>query len=85
VVDKFGASALAHTADGTADMIISPSQTILLHNALRAVGRHSERYVLDGANHGDAPFLNDPTAGLPWSTTTVMDIIVNFLRAQLTH
>jgi acetyl esterase/lipase len=141
VVDKFGASALAHTADdfdetarkfwtddngplatyvhgpgggplddqhetvrranpityvgpatppflllhGTADMIISPSQTLLLHNALRAAGRHSERYVLQGANHGDAPFLNDPVAGLPWSTTTVMDIIVDFLRARLTH
>jgi acetyl esterase/lipase len=66
-------------------MIISPSQTLLLHNALRAAGRHSERYALAGANHGDAPFLNDPATGLPWSTTTVMDIIVNFLRAQLTH
>lgn len=70
---------------GTADMIVSPSQTLLLHNALRAAGRDSERYVLHGANHGDAPFLNDPAAGLPWSTTTVMDIIVDFLRAQLTR
>ena len=139
VVDKFGASALAHTADdfdeparkfwtdhngvlatyvhgpgggplddehetvrranpityvgpatppflllhGTADVVVSPSQTLLLHNALRAAGRDSTRYVLDGANHGDAPFLNDPGVGLPWSTTTVMDIIVDFLRAQL--
>jgi acetyl esterase/lipase len=140
VVDKFGASALAHTADdfdeaarefwadengvlatyvhgptggplddehetvrranpltylgpttppflimhGTADVVVSPSQTLLLHNALRAAGRNSARYVLHGANHGEAPFLDDPEAGLPWSTTTIMDIIVDFLRAQLT-
>ncbi|HEX4721363.1 MAG TPA: alpha/beta hydrolase [Pseudonocardiaceae bacterium] len=68
---------------GSEDVIVSPSQTLLLHEALRARGIESERYVLKGANHGDAPFLGDPAVGLPWSTTTVMDIIVNFLQARL--
>jgi len=52
---------------------------------LRTAGVDSQRYVLEGANHGDAPFLNEPGVGLPWSTTTVMDIIVDFLRTRLNH
>jgi len=69
---------------GNADTIISPSQSLLLHTALRAAGASSTRYVLDGANHGDLEFLGDPDAGLPWSTEAVMDLIVGFLRDQLT-
>lgn len=68
---------------GNADSVVSPSQTLLLHNALRAAGLSSRRYVLDGANHGDAPFLGDPEVGRVWSTTTAMDLIVEFLRAEL--
>jgi len=68
---------------GNADTIISPSQTLLLHTALRAAGASSTRYVLDGANHGDLAFLGDPDAGLPWSTEEVMDRIVEFLESRL--
>ena len=68
---------------GDADTLMSPSQTLLLHNALRASGVPSTRFVLDGANHGDAPFLGDPEVGRVWSTTTAMDLIVEFLRAEL--
>ena len=38
---------------GSEDRIVSPSQTLLLHNALRAAGADSTRYVIDGAGHGD--------------------------------
>ncbi|WP_299422408.1 alpha/beta hydrolase [Sphingomonas bacterium] len=65
---------------GNNDHIISPSQTLRLHNALRAAGVASTRYVLDGANHGDLAFAGNPAAGLPWSSREAMDIIVRFLR-----
>ena len=68
---------------GNADKIISPSESLALHDALRAAGVQSTRYVLDGANHGDLAFLGDPAAGLPWSTQTVMDLIVAFLGNHL--
>jgi acetyl esterase/lipase len=67
---------------GSRDRLISPSQTLILHNALTAVGGHSVRYVLDGAGHGDLSFLGDSESGLPWSARQTMDIIVDFLRAQ---
>jgi fermentation-respiration switch protein FrsA (DUF1100 family) len=63
---------------GTDDRIVSPSQTLLLHNALRAVGVNSTRYVIDGAGHGDL----GGSAQL-WSTTTAMDDLVEFLKANL--
>lgn len=68
---------------GSADTIMSPSQTLLLHNALRAAGVDSTRYVLDGANHGDLAFLGDPKGGLPWSSQQAVDIIVDFLGGHL--
>lgn len=63
---------------GNDDRLVSPSQTLLLHNALRAAGVNSTRYVIDGAGHGDL-------GGQPqlWSTTTVMDDLVGFLKANL--
>ncbi|MCU1701656.1 MAG: Alpha/beta hydrolase fold-3 domain protein [Mycobacterium sp.] len=63
---------------GSDDRIVSPSQTLLLHNALRAAGADSTRYVIDGAGHGDL----GGSAQL-WSTTTVMDDLVEFLKANL--
>jgi dipeptidyl aminopeptidase/acylaminoacyl peptidase len=68
---------------GTADTIISPSQTLLLHTALRAAGVDSTRYLLAGANHGDLVFLGDVAAGLPWTTREVMDRAVAFLSSHL--
>ena len=65
---------------GSQDRLISPSQTLILHNALNAAGGHSTRYVIDGASHGDLAFLGDAKAGLPWSTKQTMGIMVDFLK-----
>ncbi len=64
---------------GSQDRLVSPSQTLILHKALIAVGANSTRYVLEGAGHGDLSFLGDTKAGLPWSTNQTMHIIVDFL------
>jgi acetyl esterase/lipase len=61
---------------GTADKLVSPSQTLLVHNALRARGVESTRYLLTGAGHGDASVTGDAKAGSAWSTQKVMDIMV---------
>lgn len=68
---------------GTRDRLISPSQSLRLHNALRATGGDSTRYLIEGADHGDLAFLGDVKAGLYWSNTQVMGLIVDFLRAKL--
>jgi acetyl esterase/lipase len=70
---------------GSQDRLISPSQTLLLHNALVAAGVRSTRYVLEGAGHGDLAFMGDLEAGLPWSTRQTMGIIVDFLKATPGH
>jgi acetyl esterase/lipase len=68
---------------GNKDRLVSPSQTLLLHNALLAAGAQSTRYVLDGADHGDLAFMGDEQSGLPWSSQATMGIIVDFLRKNL--
>jgi acetyl esterase/lipase len=68
---------------GSADSLISPSQTLILHQALRAAGVRSTRLVLAGAKHGDMSFIGDPVAGLPWTTNEVMGDIVAFLGWSL--
>lgn len=68
---------------GSQDKLISPSQTLILHNALIAAGAHSTRYVLEGAGHGDLSFLGDSKSGLPWSTNQTMGIIIGFLRSSI--
>lgn len=68
---------------GSADLLVSPSQTLLLHNALRVRGADSTRYVVADANHGDMTFLGDPDAGLPWTTTNVTDCVLAFLDKHL--
>jgi len=68
---------------GSQDRLVSPSQTLILHNALRAMGVQSTRYVLDGAGHGDLAFLGDKESGLPWATNRTMGIIVGFLRNSI--
>jgi acetyl esterase/lipase len=69
---------------GSADNLVSPSQTLLLHTALRAAeGVESTRYVLTGAKHGDMTFMGDPAAGAPWSTRETMGYIVEFLGRHL--
>jgi acetyl esterase/lipase len=69
---------------GSKDTIISPSQTLLLHNALRKAGADSTRYVVDGADHGDLAFLGNPKAGLPWTTQELMGHLTDFLATNLT-
>jgi acetyl esterase/lipase len=69
---------------GSADTLVSPSQTLLLHTALRAKGVDSTRYVLTGAGHGDLAFMGDAKAGLPWTTQKVMGDMVQFLGKHLT-
>lgn len=68
---------------GNADKLVSPSQTLLIHNALRATGVKSTRYVLIGAGHGDVSFMGDAATGKVWSTREVMEIIVTFLGRHL--
>ncbi|WP_025158489.1 alpha/beta hydrolase [Leifsonia aquatica] len=70
---------------GTADNLISPSQTLLTHNALKDAGIDSTRYLVDGAGHGDLAFLGDAKGGRAWSTVAVMDPLVGFLTAHLTR
>jgi acetyl esterase/lipase len=68
---------------GSRDTLVSPSQTLALHNALVAAGGNSTRYMLDGAGHGDLAFLGDEKSGLPWSSKEAMDILVHFLERSL--
>ncbi|WP_405988740.1 prolyl oligopeptidase family serine peptidase [Streptomyces sp. NBC_00986] len=68
---------------GSADNLVSPSETLNLHTALRAKGIDSIRYVLTGAGHGDLSFTGDTTASLPWSTQETMGHIVDFLGQHL--
>ena len=68
---------------GSRDTLVSPSQTLILHNALIAAGAHSTRYVLEGAGHGDLSFLGDSKSGLPWSTNQTMGLIVAFLGSSI--
>jgi acetyl esterase/lipase len=68
---------------GSQDRLVSPSQTLMLHNALLAAGAPSTRYVLVGADHGDLAFMGDEKSGLPWSAKATMGLIVDFLSKNL--
>jgi acetyl esterase/lipase len=65
---------------GNQDRLVSPSQTLILHDALVAAGVRSARYVVDGAAHGDLAFMGDTQSGLLWSTNKVMNLMVDFLN-----
>lgn len=58
---------------GSVDALVSPSQTVSLHNALQKVGVESTRYSITGANHGGGHF-SDPK---------VVKIMVGFLDKTL--
>ncbi len=66
-VDKNSAPMLL--MHGTNDQIVSPEQTDLLFQALRAAGVDSERYLIPGADHADEYWVQD----------AVFDVIVNWL------
>ena len=68
---------------GTEDRTISPSQTRLIHNALRKAGVESTRYMVKGAGHGELEKPDNLPAALPWTTVADMTITVDFLRSHL--
>jgi acetyl esterase/lipase len=69
---------------GSADNVIPPGQSLLLHTALLEHGAKSTRYVLAGAKHGDlSAMLGDPEAARPWSTEETLGYITRFLASQL--
>ncbi|WP_405059980.1 alpha/beta hydrolase [Kribbella sp. NBC_01505] len=69
---------------GSADNVVPPRQSLLLHTALLEHGVESTRYVLTGARHGDlSAVLGDPAAALPWSTEEVLGYITGFLGKHL--
>ena len=68
---------------GSVDTTISPSQTLELHNALRAAGVDSTRYVVEGAAHGDVAFTGSPQNSLQWTTRDVAGRLVDFLNQHL--
>jgi acetyl esterase/lipase len=63
---------------GDNDRIIAPNQTAHLHQALRAAGVDTTRYVLKGAGHGE--LSDNPEI---WDSTELVDRIVEFLRSRL--
>jgi acetyl esterase/lipase len=67
---------------GSEDTLISPSQTLMLHEAVRAAGGTSTRLILR-SGHGDLEFVGDATTRALWSTTAVADAITSFLHDRL--
>lgn len=55
---------------GTADGVVSPSQTDILFQVLKSKNVEAERYVIPNANHSDDFWIQDE----------VFDVIVNFLN-----
>ena len=69
---------------GSADNVVPPSQSLLLHTALLEQGVESTRYVLTGAKHGDlSAMFGDPAAALGWSTEEILNHITDFLAKHL--
>jgi len=68
---------------GDNDRLVSPSQTLILHQALRAAGVSSTRYVVHGAGHGGLVAEGDPQSSDLWSSNETMGIIVVFLHRTL--
>ena len=68
---------------GDADVLISPSQTLLMHTALLDAGVPSSRYVVEGGGHGDLAVLTDPDGPMDWTTTSVVNVIRDFLVGSL--
>ena len=66
---------------GTDDRIISPVQTAHLHRALRAAGASSERYLIEGAGHGDLAVKGGEER--LWTTRAVMQLMIDFLDGTL--
>lgn len=70
ITEKSAPMLLMH---GDADMLVSPSQTDLIFQALQAKGIESERYIVKNAAHGGAYWVQEP----------VMKIVVDFYDKYL--
>jgi len=68
---------------GLDDRIVSPGQTLRLHDRIRAVGGESTRYVLRGAGHGEFAASTDPTIIAAWESNAVMTVMTDFLHRAL--
>ncbi len=66
---------------GDDDRIIPPAQTLALHEALRATGADSTRYLLARAGHGR--LARSRTQARQWTSVQVMTIIKDFLDDHL--
>lgn len=66
---------------GDDDRIIPPAQTLALHEALRAAGGDSTRYLLAGAGHGRLALSANQSR--QWTSLQVMTIIKDFLDNHL--
>lgn len=58
---------------GDKDVIVSPSQTELLHKALIAHGLDSTRYIVKGAGHG----------GVYWVQPDIVNLVIQFFNRTL--
>lgn len=58
---------------GDKDVIVSPSQTELLHKALIAHGLDSTRYIVKGAGHG----------GVYWVQSDIVNLVIQFFNRTL--
>ncbi|MEV6171462.1 alpha/beta hydrolase [Streptomyces sp. NPDC051954] len=77
---------------GSADPLVSPSQTLNLFTALEDKGVDAKRVVLTGAGHGDttvteaiaqsSPSASSGTGERPWSTKKTMGYITDFLAGH---
>ncbi|MEV7284080.1 alpha/beta hydrolase [Streptomyces sp. NPDC093252] len=68
---------------GSADQLVSPSQTLKLSDKLKAKGADATRYVVEGANHGDMAFMGNTESVKDWSSVPVMNAITGFLDEKL--
>jgi acetyl esterase/lipase len=66
---------------GVEDRIISPVQTQIPHQALLQKKANSTRYLLDGAGHGDLSVQGGDV--VMWTTTRVMNLLVDFFTKEL--
>jgi acetyl esterase/lipase len=66
---------------GDDDRIVSPRQSLLLYRALTKNGVPSTRLVVARAGHGELGFRHNDIK--VWTSTAVMDRIVDFLRSHI--
>jgi acetyl esterase/lipase len=81
-VDLVGAGAPAFLLlHGDDDRVMPPSQTLALHDALRAAGADSTHHLLAGAGHGRLALTRRQARY--WTSRQVMTIIQDFLDRHL--